>query len=219
LVTLFHGAPGTGKTMAAQVLAHELGLDLYRIDCSAVISKYIGETAKNMREIFARARAVDAVLFFDEADALFARRTEVKDSHDRHANTDTSYLLQLIEGDFDGVAILATNRMGDMDPAFLRRIRHVFEIPRPDAAARTRIWQRAGAALSPKTSADLWPLLGEVLEFTGAQIKTCLLTAHFAAQRRGGPLGPGDILYGAEREMAKEGRSMGTRDRERIRNA
>ncbi|MEO1614123.1 MAG: AAA family ATPase, partial [Pseudomonadota bacterium] len=140
LVTLFHGPPGTGKTMAAQVLAHELGLDLYRIDCSSVISKYIGETAKNMREVFARARAMDAVLLFDEADALFAKRTDVKDSHDRHANTDTSYLLQLIEGGFDGVAVLATNRLGDMDPAFLRRIRYTFEISRPDAAARAAIW-------------------------------------------------------------------------------
>ena len=219
LVSLFHGVPGTGKTMAAQVLAHELGLDLYRIDCSAVISKYIGETAKNMKQIFARARAVDAVLFFDEADALFARRTEVKDSHDRHANTDTTYLLQLIEGDFEGVAILATNRLGDMDPAFLRRIRHIFEIPRPDRAARTQIWQRAGGILSPATPDDLWPLLGEVLDFTGAQIKTCLLTAHFTAERRGGALGAPDILRAAEREMAKEGRALGARDRERIRHA
>ena len=219
LVTLFHGAPGTGKTMAAQVLAHELGLDLYRIDCSAVISKYIGETAKNMKQIFARARAVDAVLFFDEADALFARRTEVKDSHDRHANTDTTYLLQLIEGDFDGIAVLATNRLGDMDPAFLRRIRHVFEIPRPDAAARTEIWRRAGGTLSPATPDATWSVLGEALDFTGAQIKTCLLTAHFTARRRGGALSPPDILRSAEREMAKEGRSLGARDRERIRHA
>jgi hypothetical protein len=219
LVTLFHGAPGTGKTMAAQVLAHELGLDLYRIDCSTVISKYIGETTKNLKQIFARARAVDAVLFFDEADALFARRTEVKDSHDRHANTDTTYLLQLIEGDFDGVAVLATNRPGDMDPAFLRRIRHVFEIPRPDAAARTEIWRKAGGTLSPATPDGTWSLLGEALDFTGAQIKTCLLTAHFTARRRGAALGPPDILRSAEREMAKEGRSLGARDRERIRHA
>jgi hypothetical protein len=219
LVTLFHGAPGTGKTMAAQVLAHELQLDLYRIDCSAVISKYIGETAKNMKEIFARARAVDAVLFFDEADALFARRTEVKDSHDRHANTDTSYLLQLIEGDFDGIAVLATNRLGDMDPAFLRRIRYVFEIPRPDAAARTEIWRRAGGTLSPETPRTLWPLLGDVLDFTGAQVKTCLLTAHFTARRRGEPLGSQDVLRAVDREMAKEGRSLGSRERERIRHA
>lgn len=219
LVTLFHGVPGTGKTMTAQVMAHELGLDLYRIDCSAVISKFIGETAKNMREIFARARAIDAVLFFDEADALFARRTEVKDSHDRHANTDTSYLLQLIEGDFDGMAILATNRKGDMDPAFLRRIRHIFEIPRPDANARLEIWRRAGSALSPTTDATLWQTLAEVLDFTGAQIKTCLLTAHFTAQRHDAVLGPAEVLHAADREMAKEGRSLGARDRERIRNA
>ncbi|MEM7525792.1 MAG: ATP-binding protein [Pseudomonadota bacterium] len=218
-MTLFHGPPGTGKTMAAQVLAHELGLDLYRIDCSSVISKYIGETAKNMREVFARARAMDAVLLFDEADALFAKRTDVKDSHDRHANTDTSYLLQLIEGGFDGIAVLATNRLGDMDPAFLRRIRYVFEIPRPDAVSRAAIWARAGAALSPETSDSLWARLGGALEFTGAQIKTTLLSAHFIADRRGQPIAAADILRAAERELAKEGRSLSARDRESLTHA
>ncbi|MEO9651988.1 MAG: ATP-binding protein [Roseobacter sp.] len=219
LVSLFHGAPGTGKTMAAQVLAQDLGLDLYRIDCSTVVSKYIGETAKNMKQVFARARAIDAVLFFDEADALFAKRTEVKDSHDRHANTDTSYLLQLIEGEFEGVAVLATNRLGDMDPAFLRRIRYIFEIPRPDATARCELWRRAGAALANGAEAALWDTMGDVLDFTGAQIKTCLLTAHFMAQRRGATLTAQDILRAADREMAKEGRSLRDRDRERIKNA
>jgi ATPase family associated with various cellular activities (AAA) len=220
LVGLFHGPPGTGKTMAAQVVAHEMGVDLYRIDCGAVISKYIGETAKNMGAIFARARQIDAVLFFDEADALFSRRTEVKDSNDRHANADTAYLLQLIEGGFDGTALLATNRKSDMDAAFLRRIRYSFEFPRPGAEARTAIWQRAAAALAPDCAAalaGLWPILGTSLEITGAQIKTTLLAAYFAAERQGAPLDPAAILRAAERELMKEGRTLGVRDRERIR--
>jgi ATPase family associated with various cellular activities (AAA) len=220
LVGLFYGSPGTGKTMAAQVVAREMGVDLYRIDCAAVISKYIGETAKNMAAIFARARQIDAVLFFDEADALFSRRTDVKDSNDRHANADTSYLLQLIEGQFEGTALLATNRKSDMDAAFLRRIRYSFDFPRPSAEARVAIWQRAAAALSPgraEALAGLWPILGASLEITGAQIKTTLLSAHFAAERQGVPLGPATILRAAERELLKEGRTIGARERERIR--
>lgn len=219
LVALFSGSPGTGKTMSAQVIAHELGLDLYRIDCSSVISKYIGETAKNMRSIFARARRLDAVLFFDEADALFSKRTDVKDAHDRHANADTSYLLQLVEGDFDGVAILATNRMGDMDPAFLRRIRYVFEFPRPDEEQRREIWRRSAEALIParaQENSSLWTLLGASLDFTGAQIKTTLLAAHFAAERREANVGAIDLVRAAERELKKEGRTLGQRERERI---
>jgi hypothetical protein len=221
LVGLFHGPPGTGKTMAAQVVAHEMGVDLYRIDCGAVISKYIGETSKNMGAIFARARQIDAVLFFDEADALFSRRTDVKDSNDRHANTDTAYLLQLIEGQFEGTALLATNRKSDMDAAFLRRIRYSFEFPRPTVEARVAIWQRAAAALAPDRAealAGLWPILGASLEITGAQIKTTLLSAFFAAKRQGQPLGPVCILRAAERELMKEGRVLGARERERIRD-
>ncbi len=220
LVGLFQGPPGTGKTMAAQVIARALGLDLYRVDCSTVISKYIGETSKNMSAIFARARRIDAVLFFDEADALFSRRTEVRDSHDRHANTDTSYLLQLIEGQFEGTAILATNRMGDIDPAFVRRIRYIFEFPRPTADDRAEIWRRSAGALMPEQVhqlAPLWAILGECLEITGAQIKTTLLSAHFAAKRRAAPLGALDLLRAAEREFGKEGRTLGSREKERIR--
>lgn len=219
LVGLFHGGPGTGKTMAAQVVANEMGVDLYRIDCGAVISKYIGETSRNMAAIFARARQIDAILFFDEADALFSRRTEVGTSNDRHSNADTAQLLQLIEGQFGGTALLATNRKSDMDAAFLRRIRYSFEFPRPTAEARARIWQRAAAALAPGRAAslsDIWPILGASLDITGAQIKTILLSAHFAAERQGGALSPPDILRAAERELRKEGRTLGARDRERI---
>lgn len=220
LVGLFHGTPGTGKTMAAQVVAREMGVDLYRIDCGAVISKYIGETSKNMGAIFARARQIDAVLFFDEADALFSRRTDPKDSNDKHANADTTQLLMLIEGQFEGTALLATNRKGDMDAAFLRRIRYSFDFPRPAQDARTAIWQRAAHALAPDRATaleGLWPILGSSLEITGAQIKTTLLSAWFACQRQGTPLDPPTILRAAERELSKEGRALGPRERERIR--
>jgi SpoVK/Ycf46/Vps4 family AAA+-type ATPase len=160
------------------------------------------------------------VLFFDEADALFAKRTEERDSRDRHANADTSYLLQLIEGGFDGVAILATNRKTDIDPAFQRRIRYVFDFPRPSAVARTRIWTRAAEALSPERAAALapiWEPLGAALDVTGAQIKTTLVAAHFAALRSGSPMTAEDVVRAAERELAKEGRTLGARERERIR--
>lgn len=219
LVGLFFGPPGTGKTMSAQVVARDMGVDLYRIDCGAVISKYIGETAKNLAAIFARARQIDAVLFFDEADALFSRRTEVKDSNDRHANADTAHLLQLIESRFEGTALLATNRKSDMDAAFLRRIRYSFEFPRPGPEARSTIWQRAAHVLAPDRTAalaGLWPVLGHAIDLTGAQIKTTLLAAHFAAGRQDQPLGPAQILRAVERELLKEGRSLGPRDRERI---
>jgi len=220
LVGLFHGPPGTGKTMAAQVVAREMGVDLYRIDCTAVVSKYIGETSKNMSSIFARARQIDAVLFFDEAEALFARRTDVKDSNDRHANADTTNLLQLIEGQFEGTALLATNRKSDMDAAFLRRIRYSFEFPRPAADARIAIWRHAATALTLDNAAaleGLWPILGTSLEITGAQIKTTLLSAFFAVQCQNVPLDAVAILRAAERELMKEGRALGARERERIR--
>src|SRR5262249_34306246 len=126
LVALFGGPPGTGKTMAAQVIAAALELDLFRIDLAPVVSKYIGETAKHLGQIFARAARMNAVLLFDEADALFSKRTEVKDAHDRYANADTSYLLQLLE-EYRGIVILATNKKQNIDPAFIRRVRYVFE--------------------------------------------------------------------------------------------
>ncbi|HEY9598408.1 MAG TPA: ATP-binding protein, partial [Cyanophyceae cyanobacterium] len=138
---LFSGVSGTGKTMAAEVIANELHLDLYRIDLSAVVSKYIGETEKNLRRIFDAAEAGGAILLFDEADALFGKRTEVKDSHDRHANVEVSYLLQRMEA-YQGLAILTTNLKGSLDQAFLRRIRFVISFPFPDATGRAEIWQR-----------------------------------------------------------------------------
>ncbi len=137
---LFSGASGTGKTMAAEVLANELRLDLYRIDLSSVVSKYIGETEKNMRRAFDPAKAGGAILLFDEADALFGKRSEVKDAHDRYANTEVNYLLQRMEA-YQGLAILTTNTKDALDSAFLRRIRFVVQFPFPDAAHRAEIWR------------------------------------------------------------------------------
>ena len=138
---LFAGPSGTGKTMAAEVLANELRLDLYRIDLASVVSKYIGETEKNLRRVFDAAEDSGAILFFDEADALFGKRSEVKDSHDRYANIEVSYLLQRMEA-YRGLAVLATNLKSALDPAFLRRIRFVVNFPFPDAAQRAEIWRR-----------------------------------------------------------------------------
>ena len=137
---LFTGPPGTGKTMAAEVMAHELGLDLYKIDLSSVVSKYIGETEKNLSRIFHEAETSNAILFFDEADALFGKRTQVSDAHDRYANIETSYLLQKME-EYEGVVILATNLRENMDEAFTRRIRFIVEFPFPDAGSRMEIWK------------------------------------------------------------------------------
>ena len=153
IATLFAGESGTGKTMAAEVLADELRLDLYRIDLAGVVSKYIGETEKNLRRLFDAAEAGGAILFFDEADALFGRRTEVKESHDRYANIEIDYLLQRMES-FRGLAILATNQRSALDPAFLRRLRFIVEFPFPGPAERLRIWRNVFPAETPTADLD-----------------------------------------------------------------
>ena len=222
LVALFSGPSGTGKTMAARVIAADLGLDLLRVDLAAVVSKYIGDTAKNLNKVFAVARQRQAVLLFDEADAQFARRTEVKDAHDRYANADTSHLLQLIES-HRGIVILATNRRSDMDPAFIRRLRHVIEFPRPQPAERLELWRRAIA----EVSAGSWPQiearvaeLADSLDLSGAQIKQAALSALFGARRDRTALAFAHVLHGVDRELVKEGRPLSPRDKERwLRNA
>jgi adenylate kinase family enzyme len=219
LVALFSGPPGTGKTMAAQIVAADLELDLFRIDLATVVSKYIGETAKHLARIFARAARMNGVLLFDEADALFSKRTEVKDSHDRYANADTSYLLQLLE-EYRGIVILATNKKQNIDPAFTRRVRYVFEFPRPDAAERRRIWRQVIGELSEDETLKFLDRTIEALaanvELSGAQIKNAVLASIFAARRSREPLAMPLLLRGIEREMGKEGRLVGTRERERL---
>ncbi len=211
LVGLFSGSPGTGKTMAAQIVANSLGLSLYRVDLSEVISKYIGESAKNLQRILSRASAMNIVLLFDEADALFGKRTETKDAHDRYANTDTNYLLQAIE-EYSGIVILSTNRKTNIDPAFLRRFRYVIEFPRPEPAQRQAIWIKIIAVLCGEETAmglqSIVAKLSSSMELTGAQIKQAVLSAVFIAQREGQQIQGSHLLRGIEREMAKEGKAL-----------
>jgi adenylate kinase family enzyme len=219
LFALLAGPPGTGKTMAAQTIAAALRLDLFRISLSEVVSKYVGETSKNLQRVFARAEEMDAVLLFDEADALFSRRTEVKDAHDRYANTDTNHLLQAVEA-YGGVALLTTNRKANIDPAFLRRIRYVLDFPKPGAVERAELWQRLVSELAgTETAARLAPALDRLadsVEATGAQIKYAVLTALFAARRDGGEVAVAHLLRGLERELLKEGRALTERDHKRL---
>ena len=211
LIGLMAGPPGTGKTMAAQVIAAELGLDLFRIDLASTVNKYIGETAKNLRRVFARAAEMNAVLLFDEADALFSKRTEVRDSHDRYANADTNYLLQLVE-DYPGVALLATNKRQNMDEAFVRRVRYLMYFPRPEPPQRLAIWrlvvsELAGAACAEALADDL-ERLAQKAPLTGAQIKNAVLAAVFLSRQAGRRLAVEDIRRGLDRELSNQGRSF-----------
>ncbi|HEX8291581.1 MAG TPA: ATP-binding protein [Pyrinomonadaceae bacterium] len=197
---LFAGASGTGKTMAAEVLAGELRLDLYRIDLSSVVSKYIGETEKNLRRVFDAAEAGGAILLFDEADAIFGKRSEVKDSHDRYANIEVSYLLQRMES-YRGLAILTTNLKSSLDNAFLRRIRFVVPFPFPDAAQRADIWRRAFPAAVPTEGLDP-ERLGR-LNVAGGSIRNIALGAAFLAAHAGEPVRMAHLLRAARGEYAK----------------
>jgi SpoVK/Ycf46/Vps4 family AAA+-type ATPase len=197
LSVLFSGPPGTGKTMAAGVIANQLDLDLYRIDLSQVVSKYIGETEKNLSRIFAEAETSNTVLLFDEADALFGKRTEISDAHDRYANIETSYLLQRME-EYRGLAVLATNRKASLDSAFLRRLRFLLDFPFPDRDARRRLWEIAFPAEAPRDGLDLDALAG--LELTGASIHAVALNAARGARRPGGaPVRPRRVQVGRVR--------------------
>lgn len=197
---LFSGASGTGKTMAAEVLANELGLDLYRIDLSSVVSKYIGETEKNLKRVFDAAEQGGTILLFDEADALFGRRSEVKDSHDRYANIEISYLLQRMEA-YRGLAILTTNMKGSIDPAFMRRIMFSVQFPFPDAAQRTEIWRRMFPKDAPKEGLDVDKLAR--LNVAGGNIRNIALYAAFLAADEGRPIGMKHLLHAAQVEYAK----------------
>jgi hypothetical protein len=197
---LFAGPSGTGKTLAAEVLARELGLDLLRVELAGVVDKYIGETEKNLRRVFDAAQAGGAVLFFDEADALFAARTDVKSSHDRYANAEVNYLLQLME-EYRGVAILATNRRAAIDRAFLRRLRFIVDFPHPDPALRRRIWECVFPAGMPREGLELDTLAR--LELTGGSIRTIALNAALAAAHAGEPVRMSHVMTAARREYAK----------------
>jgi hypothetical protein len=197
---LFSGASGTGKTMAAEVLAGELSLDLYRIDLSQVMSKWVGETEKNLRRIFDAAEGAGAVLLFDEADALFGKRTEVKDSHDRFANVEVSYLLQRMDS-HRGLAILTTNLREAIDPAFLRRLRFIVAFPFPDEAQRAEIWRRTFPAEVPRDGVDERVLAR--MHLSGGNIRTVALGAASLAADAGEPVRMAHVLRAAQREYAK----------------
>jgi hypothetical protein len=202
---LFAGPSGTGKSMAAEVLAGALRLDLYRVDLSGVVSKYIGETEKNLRRVFDAAERSGAVLCFDEADALFGKRSEVKDSHDRYANIEVDYLLQRMD-DYRGLAILTTNRKAALDRAFLRRLRFLVEFPFPDADLRRRIWQRSFPPEAPVGDLD-WGALVR-LEIAGGNIRNIAVNAAFLAARDGTEIGLAHVMHAARREYAKTDKLM-----------
>jgi hypothetical protein len=205
LSALFSGPPGTGKTMAAEVLAASLGLDLYQVDLSKVVSKYIGETEKNLGKIFDEARTGNAILFFDEADALFGKRTEVSDAHDRYANIETSYLLQKMD-DYDGVVILASNLRQNLDEAFTRRLRFIVEFPFPDVESRRRIWRAVFPPEAP-VSADVdFADLAERFALSGGDIKNIALNAAFLAAADKKEIAGRHVLAGTRREFEKTGK-------------
>jgi hypothetical protein len=205
LSVLFAGESGTGKTMAAEVLSNALGLQLFRIDLSAVVSKYIGETEKNLARVFDGAEDSGAVLLFDEADALFGKRSEVKDSHDRYANIEVSYLLQRMEA-YRGLAILTSNQKAALDPAFQRRLRFVVHFPFPDAAERQAIWRRVFPAATPTRGLDFVKLAR--LHVAGGSIRNIALNAAFRAADAGEPVGMAHLLGAAHAEAAKRERML-----------
>jgi hypothetical protein len=206
---LFAGPSGTGKTMATQVLARALGLDCIRVDLAGVVSKYIGETEKQLREVFEACERAPALLFFDEADALFGKRTQVSDAHDRYANIEIDYLLQRMER-FDGLAVLATNRKGDLDTAFLRRLRFIVDFNPPTVAERERLWR---ICLEGALDGSGRPLVGELdypglareLHLTGADIKSATLAAAYLACGEGSPIELRHVLAAGRRELEKQG--------------
>jgi SpoVK/Ycf46/Vps4 family AAA+-type ATPase len=197
---LFTGGSGTGKTMAAEVLAGELRLDLYRIDLSAVVSKYIGETEKNLKQIFDTAEDGGVLLLFDEADALFGKRSEVRDSHDRYANIEVGYLLQRLEA-YQGLAILTTNLKSSMDTAFQRRLRFIVNFPFPDAGLREAIWKSVFPAATPTRDLDYRKLAQ--LNASGGNIRNIALNAAFFSAQSGKPLDMASIAAAAKLEAQK----------------
>jgi AAA+ superfamily predicted ATPase len=206
---LFAGPSGTGKTMAAQVLARSLGLDLYRVDLAGVVSKYIGETEKHLRTVFEACQRAPVLLLFDEADALFGKRTQVADAHDRYANIEIDYVLQQME-QFDGLAVLATNRRGDLDTAFIRRLHFIIGFAPPGPAEREQLWRRSlegarDAGDRPLTSVLDWGRLGHELDLTGAGIKSAAVAAAFLARDEGEPIGDRHVRAAARRELQKHG--------------
>jgi SpoVK/Ycf46/Vps4 family AAA+-type ATPase len=204
LVALFSGQSGTGKTLAAEIIAHDLGLDLYKLDLSSVVSKYIGETEKNLERIFNAAAAGNLVLFFDEADSLFGKRSEVSDARDRYANIEVSYLLQRLES-YDGLVVLATNFQKNIDEAFLRRIHVGIEFPLPELPEREAIWRHSFPPSAPLGDID-WEFLARQFKIAGGNIKGAALHAAFLAAEAGEPIAMAHVMFALKREFQKLGR-------------
>lgn len=204
---LFSGPPGSGKTMAAEVIANEIGLEIYKIDVSQVVSKYIGETEKNLEQVFTEAETSNAILFFDEADALFGKRSEVKDAHDRYANVEIGYLLQRME-EYDGIVILATNLNQNIDEAFLRRLHFNVTFPFPDKEQRKRIWQGIFPSGAPVDTDLDYDFLAEKFVLAGGNIKNIALNAAFYAAHASSSISIRDIMLAAKREYKKLGKTF-----------
>jgi SpoVK/Ycf46/Vps4 family AAA+-type ATPase len=193
--------------MAADVLAGELELDLYKIDLATVVSKYIGETEKNLERVFVAAESANAVLFFDEADAIFGKRSEVRDAHDRYANIEIAYLLQRME-QYDGIAILATNLRENLDDAFLRRLHFIIEFPMPDAAHRERMWRQFLPTEAPVDGSIDYSFLARQFRLAGGNIKNIVLSAAFLAAASGDRIGMPHLIRATWREHQKMGRVL-----------
>ncbi|MBA3746614.1 MAG: AAA family ATPase [Solirubrobacterales bacterium] len=215
LVAMFAGDSGTGKTLAARVLAAELGLELFRIDLATVVSKWLGETEKNLDRVFAAAQGANAVLFFDEADAVFGRRSDVQDSHDRYANLQTAYLLQRMER-HDGPVLLATNMRGNVDDAFLRRMDAVVEFPFPTSEFRLRLWELLLPPEAPRGADVDLGFLAERFELSGGGIRNAAIAAAVLAASEGVAIGMGQLVRGVAMEYAKHGRLTLAADFERF---
>ena len=210
LNVLFSGPPGTGKTMAAEVIANELNLDLYKIDLSQIVSKYIGETEKNLQRAFDEAQASYAILFFDEADALFGKRSEVKDAHDRYANTEIAFLLQKME-EYEGITILTTNLSNNIDEAYMRRLQFNVVFPLPEEEQRENIWRTIFPDQAPKEDID-FAFLARKFKFSGGEIKNIVVTAAFLAAEDSGVIGMRHIVRAIQYELRKIGKLCRTDD-------
>jgi DNA polymerase III delta prime subunit len=208
---LFAGPPGTGKTLAAQVIAAELGMDLYKIDLSTVVSKYIGETEKNLERIFTQAHNSNTILFFDEADAIFGKRSEVKDAHDRYANIEVGYLLQRMET-YDGVVILATNLRSNLDDAFIRRLQFVVNFPFPEKAERVNIWKVLMPPEMPCEANIDYQTLADRFELSGGSIRNAIVSAAYLAASQDEDVSIHHLLHGVRRELQKMGRLIDEKD-------
>ncbi len=202
---LFYGPPGTGKTMASQVIASQLGMELYKAELSAIVSKFVGETEKNLKRIFEDAKKSQAILFFDEADALFGKRTEVKDSHDKYSNMEAAFLLQEMEH-YNGIVILATNFVENIDEAFKRRMKFIVEFPFPAYAERRKIWEKTIPSAMPVGDDVDFDFLAEKFEITGSGIKNAVYGAAFLAAAKEKPVGMEEFILAVKREYEKNGK-------------